>query len=94
MSSEVTLDVDSREWLQKTLCSASGNNSLRDFQEYLGYEIAVRSRDVFLSVATGRGKSLVLFSGLIASKARGEDAVGIVIVPTKALAEQHVCSSL
>ena len=46
--------------------------------------------NVFLIIATGKGKTLVLLSALVAAQARGKNAVGIYIAPTKALVLQQV----
>ncbi|KAJ7104733.1 P-loop containing nucleoside triphosphate hydrolase protein [Mycena epipterygia] len=45
-------------------------------------------RDLFLVIATGLGKSIVLFAPLIAAQARRERGIAFMIVPTKVLAEQ------
>ncbi|KAJ7841023.1 hypothetical protein B0H13DRAFT_1462312, partial [Mycena leptocephala] len=45
-------------------------------------------RDLFLVIATGFGKSIVLFAPLIAAQARQERGVASMIVPTKVLVEQ------
>ncbi|KAJ7903734.1 hypothetical protein B0H14DRAFT_2294157, partial [Mycena olivaceomarginata] len=46
-------------------------------------------RDLFLVIATGLGKSTVLFAPLIAAQARQERGIASMIVPTKVLAEQQ-----
>ncbi|KAJ7843532.1 hypothetical protein B0H14DRAFT_3456092 [Mycena olivaceomarginata] len=46
-------------------------------------------QDVFLVIAPGFGKSVVLFAPLIAAQARGERGIAFMIVPTKVLAEQQ-----
>ncbi|KAJ7138471.1 P-loop containing nucleoside triphosphate hydrolase protein, partial [Mycena crocata] len=45
-------------------------------------------RDLFLVAATGMGKSIILFSPLIAAQERRERGIAFIIVPTKVLAEQ------
>jgi ATP-dependent helicase YprA (DUF1998 family) len=48
-------------------------------------------RNLFLVIAPGLGKSIVLFTPLIAAQARGERGIAFMIaMPTKVLAEQQV----
>ncbi|KAJ7849455.1 hypothetical protein B0H13DRAFT_1906137 [Mycena leptocephala] len=47
-------------------------------------------RDVFLVIAPGLEKSIVLFAPLTAAQARGERGIAFMIVPTKVLAEQQI----
>lgn len=79
-----------KDWLEEQLCAAAGTSELRPFQRDLGYEIAVLRHDVFCTIAPGAGKSLLLLSGPLAAKARGESGIAVLVVPTKALAEQQV----
>ncbi|KAJ6626498.1 hypothetical protein B0H10DRAFT_2185737 [Mycena sp. CBHHK59/15] len=46
-------------------------------------------REIFLVIATGLGKSIVLFAPLIAAQARRERGIAFMIVPTKVLAKQQ-----
>ncbi|KAI4521075.1 P-loop containing nucleoside triphosphate hydrolase protein, partial [Schizophyllum commune Loenen D] len=81
------------DWLEEQLCAAAGTSELRPFQRDLGYEIAVLRHDVFCTIAPGAGKSLLLLSGPLAAKARGESGIAVLVVPTKALAEQQALSA-
>jgi superfamily II DNA or RNA helicase len=49
-------------------------------------------KDVFCVVATGMGKTVILQAGALAAHARGENAIALIIVPTKVLVEQQVCN--
>jgi ERCC4-related helicase len=82
--------VGSSAWLQTVLCAAANVPSLRDFQLELASHIC-KGTDVFLVIATAKGKTLVLLSGLIAAHARHQQGIGFLIFPTKALAIQQVC---
>ncbi|KAL1728139.1 P-loop containing nucleoside triphosphate hydrolase protein [Schizophyllum commune] len=88
-------EVDSSEWLIQTLCAAAGIDTLRPLQEHLCYELAVLKHHVFASAAPGQGKTLVLLSGPLASQARGGNGIALLVVPTKALAEQQagICAA-
>ncbi|CAK5272578.1 unnamed protein product [Mycena citricolor] len=79
--------VNSKEWLGIVLKDACGLSSLYEHQLKHGLDLSL-GKDVFLVIATGRGKSIVLFAPLIAAKARGERGMAFIIVPTKVLAEQ------
>ncbi|KAK0471236.1 P-loop containing nucleoside triphosphate hydrolase protein [Armillaria novae-zelandiae] len=80
--------VNSPEWLEQILKEKCHVPSLREFQ--LKHAIQLNDgRDLFLVVATGQGKTLVMYSPVIASQAQAETGIAISIVPTKALAEQH-----
>ncbi|KAF5327994.1 hypothetical protein D9611_014916 [Ephemerocybe angulata] len=59
--------------------------SLISFQHALDL---YKGKDVFLTIATGEGKTTVLLSPLIAAKLKLEEGIGIAVVPTKALAQQ------
>ncbi|KAF6758428.1 P-loop containing nucleoside triphosphate hydrolase protein [Ephemerocybe angulata] len=81
------MDQDSEAWLEETLCKAFKVQKLRLFQ--LQHALDLRNgRDVFLTIATGQGKTTVLLSPLVAAMGRSEKGIGIGIVPTKALAQQ------
>ncbi|KAL1711874.1 hypothetical protein EV715DRAFT_214715 [Schizophyllum commune] len=88
-------EVDSSEWLIQKLCAAAGVDTLRPLQEHLCYELAVLKHHVFASAAPGQGKTLVLLSGPLAGQARGGNGIALLVVPTKALAEQQagICAA-
>lgn len=81
--------VNSREWLDQLLRDKCQVPSLRAHQLDHGMDV-VGGKDVFLVIATGQGKTMVLLSGLIAAQARKEKGIAFMVVPTKALAQQHV----
>ncbi|KAJ7215743.1 P-loop containing nucleoside triphosphate hydrolase protein, partial [Mycena rebaudengoi] len=49
----------------------------------------VDGHDLFLVIATGKGKTIILHAPLIAAQARKERGIAFLIVPTKVLAEQQ-----
>jgi replicative superfamily II helicase len=75
--------------VEEVICKAFGISSLRPFQLKHAIDL-VNGKDVFLAVATGQGKTTVLLAPLIVAQHRGERGIGLMIVPTKALAEQQV----
>ncbi|KAF5320284.1 hypothetical protein D9611_011330 [Ephemerocybe angulata] len=87
MTSSDNSGEESEQWLSRTLCEAFKIERLRPFQLQHALDL-YRGQDVFLTIATGEGKTTVLLSPLLAAKAKGEDGIGIAVVPTKALAEQ------
>ncbi|KAJ7085300.1 hypothetical protein C8R44DRAFT_721701 [Mycena epipterygia] len=78
---------NSREWLDALLRQKCGIPSLYPHQLEHGIDLN-EGRDLFLVIATGLGKSIVLFAPLIAAQARRERGIAFIIVPTKVLAEQ------
>ncbi|KAF9013009.1 P-loop containing nucleoside triphosphate hydrolase protein [Hymenopellis radicata] len=85
--------INSQEWLTALLCDKCSVPSLRAPQKKHCYDL-IQGKDLFLTMATGNGKTIVLLSPLIAAKARRETGIGILVVPTKTLAEQHVATSI
>lgn len=81
--------VNSREWLDSLLREKCKVPTLREHQIVHGMDLNSGS-DLFLVIATGQGKTLVLHTPLIAAQARKEAGIGILIVPTKVLVEQQV----
>ncbi|KAJ6463097.1 P-loop containing nucleoside triphosphate hydrolase protein [Mycena vulgaris] len=79
--------VNSVAWLEALLRQKCGLPSLYPHQLAHGKDLN-DGRDLFLVIATGLGKSIVLFAPLIAAQARQERGIAFVIVPTKVLAEQ------
>ncbi|KAJ7208126.1 hypothetical protein C8J57DRAFT_1610341 [Mycena rebaudengoi] len=49
----------------------------------------VDGHNLFLVIATGKGKTIILHAPLIAAQARKERGIAFLIVPTKVLAEQQ-----
>jgi hypothetical protein len=82
-------DIDSPDWFRSVIQSAVRLPELREFQVKNGLQVN-KGIDVFLASRTGSGKSVFMFSGLIAAQARSESGIGLYIVPTKALAIQQV----
>ncbi|KAJ7867729.1 P-loop containing nucleoside triphosphate hydrolase protein [Mycena olivaceomarginata] len=80
--------VNSRAWLDSLLREKCGVPSLFPHQLDHGKDLN-DGRDLFLVIAPGLGKSIVLFAPLIAAQARGEQGLAFMIVPTKVLAEQQ-----
>ncbi|KAJ7660021.1 P-loop containing nucleoside triphosphate hydrolase protein [Mycena olivaceomarginata] len=80
--------VNSRAWLDSLLRQKCGVPSLYPHQLDHGKDLN-EGRDLFLVIAPGLGKSIVLFAPLIAAQARGERGIAFMIVPTKVLAEQQ-----
>ena len=82
-------ETDLQESVRETLCNAFKISELRPFQLEHAMNL-VRGKDVFLAVGTGQGKTIVLLSPLIIASHRKERGIGILVVPTKALAQQQV----
>ncbi|KAJ6628449.1 P-loop containing nucleoside triphosphate hydrolase protein [Mycena sp. CBHHK59/15] len=80
--------VNSREWLDAVLRSRCKVSKLWPYQLDLGMAIN-RGTDVYCTIATGMGKTVILQAGAIAADARGECGICLVIVPTKVLVEQQ-----
>ncbi|KAH6913288.1 P-loop containing nucleoside triphosphate hydrolase protein [Coprinopsis sp. MPI-PUGE-AT-0042] len=87
MSLSEIYEVSSQN-VEEALCKAFKVDKLRPFQLKHALDL-VEGRDVFLAVATGQGKTVVLLAPLVVAMKREEDGIGILIVPTKALAEQQ-----
>ncbi|KAJ7921286.1 hypothetical protein B0H13DRAFT_1866888 [Mycena leptocephala] len=80
--------VNSLPWLDNLLRQKCGIPSLYPHQLAHGKDLN-DGRELFLVIATGLGKSIVLFAPLIAAQARQECGIAFMIVPTKVLAEQQ-----
>lgn len=65
--------------------------TLHDFQVQQGYDL-VCGKDVFLVVAPGMGKTVVMAAPLLAAQAAGEQGIALVVMPSKILTEQQVGS--
>ncbi|KAJ7208400.1 hypothetical protein C8J57DRAFT_1201247 [Mycena rebaudengoi] len=81
--------VNSRAWLDSLLRQKCGLPSLYPHQLDHGNLDLNDGSDLFLVIAPGLGKSIVLFALLIAAQAHGERGIAFMIVPTKVLAEQQ-----
>lgn len=82
----------SRPWYNRILCVGLGYDSLRDWQLDRKIIIICNGGDVICIIATGAGKSALIQGPVLALKAMGKVAVGIVIIPTKGLADDQVCT--
>ncbi|KAG9096964.1 hypothetical protein FS749_007369 [Ceratobasidium sp. UAMH 11750] len=51
---------------------------------------ACQGKDAVCIMATGAGKSALIQGPIVVFKAAGQDAVGIVVEPTKGLADDQV----
>lgn len=79
----------SREWFEHLIRRRMGHDEPRYWQVDLTMN-KYGGRDVFVIVPTGSGKSTVILAPLLAALELGETKQAIVIVPTKALAQDHV----
>ncbi len=79
----------SSEWLDVLLRKKCGVEALHPHQSLHSYDL-VRGRDVFLVIATGPDKTLIILAPLIAVQACRESGIALLLVPTKALGEEHV----
>lgn len=66
---------------------------LQDWQKELTESI-LQGKDVVLTAGTGRGKTTLLYAPLLAIRLHNPQAIGLSIVPTKALGLDQVCFSL
>jgi DEAD/DEAH box helicase domain-containing protein len=64
---------------------------LRDWQVELTNSI-LRGNDVVLTAGTGQGKTTILYAPLLVTRLRNPSAVGLSVVPTKALGLDQVHS--
>ncbi|KAG9090386.1 hypothetical protein FS749_000597 [Ceratobasidium sp. UAMH 11750] len=83
-----TYPLWSEAWFNKTLCEVLGYPSLRSWQLKLTMA-ACQGKDAVCIVATGAGKSALIQGPIVAFEAVGQDAVGIVVKPTKGLADDQ-----
>ncbi|KIM45746.1 hypothetical protein M413DRAFT_24878 [Hebeloma cylindrosporum] len=79
---------DTREWLEHLLREKCKISSVREHQLIHGLDL-VQGKDLFLVIATGTGKTIVLHAPLLAAQEKKENGVAIIIVPTKLLVEQQ-----
>ena len=73
------------------LAQKLGYDHLRDWQIDLTQKV-LDGKDVMLTAGTGQGKSTLLFAPLLAKREVDGKAIGLSVVPTKALGEDQVCS--
>jgi ATP-dependent helicase YprA (DUF1998 family) len=73
-----------------SLAQRLGYNHLQDWQAHLTQKV-LDGNDVVLTAGTGRGKSTLLLAPLLAKREVDSKAVGLSIIPTKALGEDQVC---
>ncbi|KAJ7637933.1 P-loop containing nucleoside triphosphate hydrolase protein [Mycena polygramma] len=76
------------QWMERVLCTRCKIPKLHPFQLELSL-LVDKKKHIFLVIATGMGKTVVLMAGPIAASARGEKGIALFIVPTKALVEQQ-----
>ncbi|KDN44991.1 hypothetical protein RSAG8_05164, partial [Rhizoctonia solani AG-8 WAC10335] len=78
----------SKEWYNYTLLKGLGYTQLHNWQLSLNMALC-EGRDIVCIVATGAGKSALIQGPAIIYKAAGKKKCGIVIVPTKGLADDQ-----
>ncbi len=79
--------------LKSLIIQKCGITSPRDFQIKHGLDL-VRGKDLFLVVAPGMGKTVVMAAPLLAAQAAGTQGIALVVVPSKILTEQQVNNRL
>ncbi|KAG9091512.1 hypothetical protein FS749_016479 [Ceratobasidium sp. UAMH 11750] len=83
--------VESRtsEWYKRVVCEALGYKELKPWQlENIMHLCS--GKDVFLTVATGGGKSTLIQGPIVADLAAGINSIGLALTPTKCLADDQV----
>ncbi|EUC54489.1 DEAD/DEAH-box helicase, partial [Rhizoctonia solani AG-3 Rhs1AP] len=85
---DLSLEIGSRAWYDHTLRTELGYPSLQPWQLDGTINIC-NGGDVICIVATGAGKSALIQGPIVARQAMGEKPVGIVVVPTKGLADDQ-----
>ncbi|KAG8769545.1 hypothetical protein FRC12_004897 [Ceratobasidium sp. 428] len=78
----------SPEWYTDVLCKALRYERLKPWQLALTMDLC-EGKDVFLVIGTGEGKSFLIQAPVIADAKAGQQTVGIVLVPTKGLADDQ-----
>lgn len=87
---EIGPEVNSRSWLDALLREKWHIQTVREHQIIHRMDL-ISGKDLFLVIATGQGKTIVLHAPLIAAQARKEDGIAFLIAPTKVLVDQQVC---
>ncbi|PCH41838.1 nucleoside triphosphate hydrolase protein, partial [Wolfiporia cocos MD-104 SS10] len=77
----------SAEWLTTLLQQRCGIVQPRDFQVRHGMDL-INGKDLFLVVAPGQGKTLVMYAPLLAAQALSQQGIAIIVAPTKLLTVQ------
>ena len=72
------------------LAKKLGYPHLQDWQIKLTESI-LNGKDVVLTAGTGRGKTTLLYAPLLATRLHNPAAIGLSIIPTKALGVDQVC---
>ncbi|KEP49080.1 DEAD/DEAH-box helicase [Rhizoctonia solani 123E] len=80
--------IRSQGWYEETLCQEMHYSELKDWQKE-GVMALCGGKDVFLVIGTGQGKSFLIQAPIIADRKSGNPSIGIVLVPTKALADDQ-----
>jgi superfamily II DNA helicase RecQ len=83
-------------WLQPSDLSVLTEKlgySLQDWQREVTESI-LEGKDVVLTAGTGRGKTTLLYAPLLITRLHNPQAIGLSVVPTKALGLDQVCFSL
>ena len=75
------------------LAEKLGYPHLQDWQIKLTEEI-LKGKDVVFTAGTGRGKTTLLYAPLLAARFRDPLAMGLSVIPTKALGLDQVCCIL
>lgn len=79
----------SLEWFKALIKVRFGYSEPRDWQVRLS-KAKYDGQEVFAILPTGAGKSVLIYAPILAAKELKMKKIGIVIVPTKALAWNHV----
>jgi len=88
--------MDVNQQLQPSVLSALTKKlgySLQDWQLKLTESI-LEGKDIVLTAGTGQGKTTLLYAPLLVTRLHNRMAIGLSIVPTKALGLDQVCFPL
>ncbi len=91
--SDISSAPPSREELGALLHKYCSIPAARDFQITHGLDLVLR-KDLFLVVAPGMGKTVVMAAPFLVAKERKEQGIALVVVPSKILTEQQVRSQM
>ncbi|KAG9076717.1 hypothetical protein FRC06_009351 [Ceratobasidium sp. 370] len=80
------------EWYSRVVCEVLGYKELKPWQLENIMQLC-DGKDVFLTVATGEGKSTLVHGPIIADLAAGIHSIGVALVPTKCLADDQARSA-
>lgn len=87
-----TASSRTREWYNQLIQTKLGYAEPKAWQIRLPMAMD-GGKDVFLIVATGRGKSSIIHVPILADMADGKSTIEFVIVPTKTLADDQVSTT-